>query len=471
MTTETIHTRRAPTDTMDETAMARNEKPEEAVLVPSETGLPATRLVRPPLGARRVARWLTVTFLVLLVAVGLLPWQQNVSGTGDLIAFAPQDRQQTLGAPIEGVVLRWFVPEGATLKAGDPVVEMVDNDASFVDRLQTQRNSAEEQRKSYYDKVSSFEALLNNRREGLQAARNAAGAKISQADQKLRAARRKLEAAEAKEETARLNFERQKALRTEGLVSQRELEVAILKATESRTARDAAQADMVGAAEALAASRADLNKSLADENSKIEDTRAKLNAARAELAGVEAKLADIDVKLAHQAQRVVLAPMDGVLLSALALPGAQQVKKGDPLGMIVPAVANRAAALVVDGNDAAIVTPGRKVRLQFEGWPAVQFAGWPAVAVGTFGGKVAFVDSASDGKGNFRVVVMPDPDDQPWPEQRFLRLGARTKGWILLDEVRLGYELWRRFNGFPPATQAPTKDKGAGNVVKRKSAK
>ena len=45
------------------------------------------------------------------------------------------------------------------------------------------------------------------------------------------------------------------------------------------------------------------------------------------------------------------------------------------------------------GNDAPLITPGRKVRLQFEGWPAVQFAGWPSVAVGTFGGIVGVVDA------------------------------------------------------------------------------
>jgi hypothetical protein len=30
---------------------------------------------------------------------------------------------------------------------------------------------------------------------------------------------------------------------------------------------------------------------------------------------------------------------------------------------------------------------------------------------------------------------------------------VRANGWVLLDSVRLGYELWRRFNGFPPTVQ------------------
>lgn len=437
---------------------------------PSDLALPATRLVPPPLGVRRVAKIISLSFVVLVILLAALPWQQNVSGAGELIAFAPQDRQQTIGAPIKGTVLRWFVPEGALVKAGDKLVEMADNDQNLVERLTTQRESAEAQRASYLEKVTNLQALVRNRQNGVTAGEDAAQAKVSQEEQKLRATRQKLEAAEAALETAQLNIDRQRALREEGLVSQRDLEVAILKTTESRTKRDAARADMVGAAESLAAARADLLKVRADNESKVEDTRAKLNAARAELAGVEAKLAEIDVKLARQAQRIVKSPMDGMLIRAIAMPGAQQLKQGDPLGQIVPAAGNRAAALIVDGNDAAIVTAGRKVRLQFEGWPAVQFAGWPSVAVGTFGGRVAFIDSASDQQGNFRVVVLPDPDDQPWPKQRFLRLGARTKGWILLDEVRLGYELWRRFNGFPPAIDMPKESKSTV-PVKMKSAK
>jgi hypothetical protein len=95
------------------------------------------------------------------------------------------------------------------------------------------------------------------------------------------------------------------------------------------------------------------------------------------------------------------------------------------------------------------------VRIQFEGWPAVQFAGWPSVAVGTFGGRVAFVDSADDGRGDFRIVVLPDPEDGPWPAASYLRQGVLAKGWVLLNQVSLGFEIWRQFNGFPPTTSPP----------------
>nr|MCH9680528.1 transporter [Deltaproteobacteria bacterium] len=92
---------------------------------------------------------------------------------------------------------------------------------------------------------------------------------------------------------------------------------------------------------------------------------------------------------------------------------------------------------------------------QFEGWPAVQFVGWPSVAVGTFGGTVAFVDATDNGAGRFRVVVVPD-GEEPWPAARYLRQGVRANGWVLLNQVSIGYELWRQFNGFPPAVTPPS---------------
>lgn len=144
------------------------------------------------------------------------------------------------------------------------------------------------------------------------------------------------------------------------------------------------------------------------------------------------------------------APRAGVIFRVIANQGGEQVSAGDPLAVLVPDTQDRAVEIWVDGNDAALISPGRAVRLQFEGWPAVQFAGWPSVAVGTFGGRVAFVDSTDNGRGDFRLVVVPDPDEEPWPSTRFLRQGARANGWVILNRVSVGFELWRQLNGFPP---------------------
>ena len=51
-------------------------------------------------------------------------------------------------------------------------------------------------------------------------------------------------------------------------------------------------------------------------------------------------------------------------------------------------------------------------------------------------------------------VVVPDEKDDAWPEYPYLRQGVRVHGWVLLDQVPLGYEVWRRMNGFPPALKS-----------------
>ncbi len=52
----------------------------------------------------------------------------------------------------------------------------------------------------------------------------------------------------------------------------------------------------------------------------------------------------------------------------------------------------------------------------------------------------------------------------PWPSPRFLRQGAQAKGWVLLREVPLGFEIWRRLNGFNPivADEEPQGKEGSG---------
>jgi multidrug resistance efflux pump len=53
----------------------------------------------------------------------------------------------------------------------------------------------------------------------------------------------------------------------------------------------------------------------------------------------------------------------------------------------------------------------------------------------------------------------------PWPSQEFLRQGARANGWVLLREVPLGFEIWRRLNGFAPVVaedESSAKDGSGG---------
>lgn len=178
-----------------------------------------------------------------------------------------------------------------------------------------------------------------------------------------------------------------------------------------------------------------------------------------ELNSDRAELLKVQVRVARQGLRLVRAPSSGVILRRAAGQGSVSVKAGQSLAILVPETKSRVVELWMDGNDLPLVSKGREVRLQFEGWPALQFSGWPSVAVGTFGGEISLIDAAGAGRpGKFRILVVPHPGEK-WPEGPLLRQGVRAHGWVILNRVKLGYELWRRFNDFPPSLpEAPAKE-------------
>jgi adhesin transport system membrane fusion protein len=239
----------------------------------------------------------------------------------------------------------------------------------------------------------------------------------------------------------------------------------VLADARARTSRDAAVATRDATRGDRDAAQAALLQAQASMLAEIQNAEASLESARTDHQAAQASLLRLDSRVARQGTQAIRAPRAGSVFRIQANLMGEQVKVGDPLLTLVPDTADRAVEMWIDGNDSALVHEGRRVRLQFEGWPAVQFAGWPSVAVGTFGGRVAFLDATDDGRGNFRVVIVPDPDDDPWPEPRYLRQGVRANGWVLLDTVSLGFELWRQLNGFPPAVTpqpATTPSPGSG---------
>lgn len=181
----------------------------------------------------------------------------------------------------------------------------------------------------------------------------------------------------------------------------------------------------------------------------VELAQIKVAEGGAKLAESRAKLQRIDVQLARQSSQVVRAPRAGRIQTVNAALSGGVVSAGTVLATVAPETATRAVALYIDGRDIALVRPGQQVRLEFEGWPAIQFSGWPSVAQGIFDGRVRALDPTSGSSGLFRVLIEPAPGKRPWPDLRFTKLGAKVRGWIQMETVSVGYELWRQLNDFP----------------------
>lgn len=418
--------------------------------------LPAMRTILGLRASRALAVTLAALLLVTLFCLIFVPWQQNVRGSGRVIAFEPYDRMQTVAAPVKGRVQKAWVLEGSRVKEGDPLLEIVDNDPLLVERLDQQRAARAAALAASEAKVTVYSEQVRSLEEARNLAISAAEEQVEVAIAKVSSEEHGLEAAQATARQAELNYSRQSDLFEEGLASRVNFEIAERTFRETSAKVEQARQALKAAKNGLASKKADLGRVDTEAKAKIDSARALREQANVEVSAKRRELSEIDVSINQQSMQLVKAPRDGTVFRILVSPGAELVSDGDPLVILVPDTTKRAVELWVDGNDVPLIHDGRPVRLQFEGWPAVQFAGWPSVAVGTFGGIVRLVDTTDDGTGRFRIVAVPDPKDEPWPDANVLRQGARAKGFILLDQVALGYELWRLANGFPPVVADPS---------------
>ena len=395
----------------------------------------------------KICVWL---FLLTPPLLLLSPWQQTISGTGRVSAFAPADRQQTVDSPVSGKIVRWLVKEGAKVKAGEVLVEIADVDPDLLQRLRQQREASAAKLVAKEDEVKAYRLQIENLKSTKDLQVATAQYRLDAARQRTRSAGESLASAQATLDTASKQTERLGRLLSDGLVSRRDFEIAERDGTIAQRSFASAKAALDAALADQRATEAEIGRIRTDAQARIDSAMATKDKVQSEVEDSRSSLLKSEIDLSRQRAQAVTAPRDGTVLRLLVNPQGDLIRVGEGLLVLVPDANMRAVEVWVDGNDAPLITPGRLARLQFEGWPALQFVGWPEVAVGTFGGKVAFLDASDDGKGKFRMIVVPDEADRPWPSDRFLRQGVRVKAWVLLNRVTMAYELWRQLNAFPP---------------------
>ncbi len=398
---------------------------------------------------RRVAAVLLLTFAVAPLFALFAPWRQNVSAAGQVAAFAPTDRLQNVQAPVQGRVVEVYVQEADLVEAGDPLVRIVDIDPEKIGRIETKLGAAQQDLRLTEQNVEVYRSQVATLEGARDLAVDAYQARVEAARERVRSAEQSLRAADAD-----LVFATEQESRLARLVPEFVEELKLLEARARRTRAaagvESARADVDAARASLRNAEAELGRETAQADARVGDARARMQSEAAKVASTRARIADLEGDLRAQSTQLVHAPRAGRIMRLNVAPQASVIEQGDVLLQIVPTAQQTAVELWVRGVDAPLIEAGRHVRLQFEGWPAVQFVGWPSVAVGTFGGVVARVDPTDSGQGRFRILVLPDPHEPAWPDERWLRHGVRAKGWVLLNEVSLGYELWRQLNGFPP---------------------
>jgi membrane fusion protein, adhesin transport system len=388
-------------------------------------------------------------FLFLTICLIIIPWQQTVYGTGRIVAYAPLDRQQFIEAPIEGRIVKWNVMEGSQVKKGDLIVEISDNDPQFLSRLQEEKTAVESRIAAVNARAESFKARIRSLEASMGSGISAAKSRTRMSVDRVDAASHAVEAAQAVYKTASLNLKRQKTLLSSGLASVRAVEMAEMEEARAVTDLNRAKASLSSSRSEQIALTSDQDKVGTDASASIADARASYAASLAELANAQAELPRISARLSRQHSQSVTAPRDGAIMRLIVSQDGEMVKSGEPLAILIPDSEDRAVEIWMDGNDIPLIVEGKEARIQIQGWPALQFSGFPNLSFGTFPAKVLLVDSTDNGTGKFRIIVKPT-NQENWPPTQFLRQGIRANGWVFLNVVPLGYEIWRRFNDFPP---------------------
>lgn len=418
-----------------------------------------------------LGKFAVLLLIALVLLLWLVPWQQTVSGKGVVTVFSPNERPQTMNAQIDGRLAELLVKEGDWVQQGQLIARLAEikpkyMDPNQVDRLYGELNALDAKEAALNQMLAALSMQVGTQGQALAATAPAQALKIQQAQQKRQAASQKYTAAQQTLLTTELNLKRVSTLFTDGLRSQRDLELVTLDVAKAKADVQNAAAEVQIAEHSQGIAGFEQTKFVAESAAKQQEVQAKQAEALDKLASVQKERFKLQNDIANietrAVQRELRAPVAGQITQFFSRGLGETLKAGEPLLVVTPKTADVAVALTVPDWQVPLITLGLPVRVQFSGFPALQFVGWPSAPMGTFAGRVAAIDMVDNGKNEYRLLVRPDikaikaGKETPWPIQQALHPGMQANGWVVVNTVPLWFEVWRLLNGFTPTVDPVT---------------
>jgi multidrug efflux pump subunit AcrA (membrane-fusion protein) len=297
--------------------------------------------------------------------------------------------------------MKWHVKEGDRVKAGDRLVDLVDNDPRRLEMLREQRLLAAQRRVLAESIVTEQTSRLNFVRAEAPLRVAQAKARMEAAEAAVPLARQERLRALADEARAKLAYKRQfdiyntpvGGLRQGGALSKDQLEEAERQQTLAVERIPLVQAQIEVAVKQHAAAVEEYKAVTQQTQALVQAEVLALEARKSELAAVSQQYESINSDVLRQENQFVAAPTEGTVFRVLANAeaGGQLVNPGQQLAVLVPDIPDDdplthddtpgiTAELLIDGNDLPLVRKGDRAIVQFEGWAAVQFAAYPEAA-------------------------------------------------------------------------------------------
>lgn len=403
-----------------------------------------------------------LAFAIIGIIVLFLPWTQNVSGKGYVTTRTPDQRPQTIQSQIPGRVEQWYVLEGDFVAKGDTILRISEIKNEYQDPLLAERTRQQRDAKS--NAVTSYKSKVQALENQLGALRQERRLKLEQAENKLKQARFKVQsdsidlvAAQTNITIAQKQYDREETLQSEGLKSTADVENKRLKLQETQAKLISQEQKLLGSRNEVLNATIDIARTRATYDEKISKAQSDKFTASSSQFDTEAQVSKLENASTNYEIRstllYVLAPQNGYINKAIKAGIGETFKEGEQLVGIMPADYDLAVETFVRPIDLPLIHTGEKIRVWFDGWPAIVFSGWPDASFGTYGGTVIAVETFISANGKFRVLISPDPEEEDWPKN--VRVGSGAQTIALLRDVPIWYELWRQLNGFPPDYYLP----------------
>ena len=282
-------------------------------------------------------------------------------------------------AAMTGRVVSSDIALGRTVKAGDVLVRM--------DSLPAELQVHEEQ-----TKLSTIQPEIEALRAQI-AAEESAGADERRASQSaVEEARLKVREAETQAQGAQLDKQRYDKLRKEKLVPERDFE------------KIASEADRLE--NSVATARAAIERLTREQTTRDRERAVRIATIRTEITKLESGQANAKASIKRVnydvEQRVIRAPVGGIIGEATVLRAGSVLSEGSRIASIVPAGQLRIVAFFAPQAAYGRVKTGQRARLRLKGYPWTEFGVVEARVTGVAG-------EDRDGRARVELEVLPSP--------------------------------------------------------------
>ena len=411
----------------------------------------------------KAIKYSVYTFFFVGFILLLMPWTQNVESTGKVSTLNPENRPQTITTRIAGRIEKWYINEGDFVKKNDTIAFISEIKDEYIDPQLIQRS--EKIIKAKETTLESYEQKINAVNSQIDALSNSLVLKLNQSRNKIVQAKLKVssDSIEARSssnnyKTAEDQLNRFENLLSKGVISKTDLENRRIKVQEALAKKASADNKFMSTKNELLNAEIDLNSVQQDYQEKLMKAESDKFSALSFLYEGEGSLTKLQNQLANYTMRqgfyYVLAPQDGYISKTNIQGLGEILKEGAALCNIVPIHDEQVVELFINPIDLPLIQVGQTVQLTFDGWPAFVFSGWPGVSYGTYSSEIVAFDKAISDNGKFRLLAKNNA--KKWPDA--IQIGGGVKGFALLNNVPLIYELWRKLNGFPPEFYEKSKE-------------